>query len=70
MGIATFTEDKEMIKREFGKMADFFKKVKSAYFEEDDSFRELSIGMSNDYEIAIETGSTMVRIGSLIFGER
>jgi pyridoxal phosphate enzyme (YggS family) len=65
MGMATFTENKSQIKREFEDLAAFYHKWKSKK-----SFKVLSMGMSNDYHIAIDAGSTMIRIGSLIFGSR
>ena len=70
MGIATFTDDKEAVRSEFRRLANFFQSIRRKYFTENSSFCELSMGMSDDYQIAIEEGSTMVRIGSLIFGER
>lgn len=70
MGMATFTEDTDRIRREFKLLRNIFKELKVTYFAEDDAFSEISMGMSGDYKIAIEVGSTMVRIGSLIFGER
>jgi len=70
MGIATFTDDTEAVRKEFRGLACFFQRLKSEYFSKDSSFCELSMGMSDDYPIAIEEGATIVRIGSLIFGER
>lgn len=70
MGMATFTDDTELIRSEFRFLSDFFNYLKSTYFTGDNSFRELSMGMSDDYPIAVEEGSTMVRIGSKIFGIR
>lgn len=70
MGMATFTENRELIRSEFKSLKAFFDEIKKQYFENEPSFRDLSMGMSGDYPIAIEEGSTMVRIGSLIFGER
>ena len=70
MGMATFSDDAEQIRREFRNLAGCFERLKSHYFAEEESFREISMGMSGDYEIAIGEGSTMVRIGSLIFGSR
>ncbi len=70
MGMATFTDDRDLIRSEFKSLKTFFDAIKKSYFEEEPSFKELSMGMSGDYTIAIEEGSTMVRIGSLIFGER
>ena len=70
MGMATFTEDKEAVRREFRRLTHFFQRIRNEYFSDDPSFCELSMGMSDDYPIAIEEGATMVRIGSLIFGKR
>ncbi|MDP4278047.1 MAG: YggS family pyridoxal phosphate-dependent enzyme [Bacteroidota bacterium] len=70
MGMASLTENASQIRSEFNCLKQCFDQVKQTYFPSDASFRELSMGMSNDYPIAIEEGSTMVRIGSLIFGER
>jgi len=70
MGIATFTDDMETVRMEFKGLANFFQRLRKEYFHENSPFCELSIGMSDDYPIAIEEGATMVRIGSLIFGER
>lgn len=70
MGMATFTDNRDLIRSEWKSLKAFFDEVKKRYFEEEPSFCELSMGMSGDYTIAIEEGSTMVRIGSLIFGER
>jgi len=70
MGMATFSEDAEQIRREFRQLAGCYKRLKSRYYAEEDRFREISMGMSGDYEIAIGEMSTMVRIGSLIFGSR
>lgn len=70
MGMATFTDDTEKIRREFRHLAGCYKQLKSRFFAEEEKFSEVSMGMSGDYEIAIGEGSTMVRIGSLIFGSR
>lgn len=70
MGMATFTEDETEIKREFVSLKQFFDEIKQNYFADQDTFREVSMGMSDDYSLAIETGSTMIRVGSKIFGER
>jgi len=70
MGMATFTDDTEAIRSEFRGLNDFFKRIRNDYFHSDPSFCELSMGMSDDYKIAIEEGATMVRIGSSIFGKR
>jgi pyridoxal phosphate enzyme (YggS family) len=70
MGMATFTDDRNLISGEFSKIKQCFDQLKEKYFSNDDNFCELSIGMSSDYKIAIQKGSTMVRIGSNIFGFR
>lgn len=70
MGMATHTDDKELIKKEFRNLKDYFVEIKANYFSEHQTFKEISTGMSEDYLLAIEEGSTMVRIGSLIFGHR
>lgn len=70
MGIATYTSDEAQIRKEFRWLADLHKHIKATYFSNVKTFTELSMGMTNDYPIAIEEGSTIVRIGSLIFGER
>jgi PLP dependent protein len=70
MGMATFTSDREQVSLEFRSLAGLFNDMKKRYFTLDDHFREISMGMSGDFEIAIKEGSTIVRIGSLIFGER
>lgn len=70
MGMATFTEDTEQVKNEFGKLKHIFQNIKTKYFADQPEFKELSMGMSNDYKIAMEQGSTMVRIGTAIFGKR
>ena len=70
MGMATFTEDKNQIRAEFRKLKMFFDELKNNHFFNDNRFTEISMGMSNDYQIAVEEGSTMIRVGSSIFGER
>jgi pyridoxal phosphate enzyme (YggS family) len=70
MGIASNTENKKQIKEEFYELKTLFDGIKLSYFRKEDSFKEISMGMSSDYTIAIEQGSTMIRIGSDIFGER
>ena len=70
MGIATNTENNKKISEEFYELRIFFKGLKEAFFRKEDSFKELSMGMSSDYKLAIEQGSTMIRLGSSIFGER
>ena len=70
MGMATFTDDTAQVQREFRELASVFERLKQDFFIKEDSFKEISMGMSGDYKIAIEAGSTMVRIGSLLFGGR
>jgi len=70
MGIATLTDDTEQIRKEFKSLKKLFVQVKNMPLPEQISMQELSMGMSSDYRIAIEEGSTMVRVGSAIFGER
>ena len=70
MGVATYTEDVSQIKKEFSTLHTIFQNLKDVFFNGNDNFREISMGMSHDYLYAIENGSTMIRIGSTIFGER
>jgi len=71
MGMASFTEDVEQIREEFKSLHTFFNTIKEMKFNRpEDTFRVLSMGMSADYRIAIEEGSTMIRVGSAIFGLR
>ena len=70
MGMATLTGDQTQIRHEFNRLHRFFLQIKTGYFAGNHSFNELSIGMSDDYPIAVEEGSTIVRIGSKLFGAR
>ena len=70
MGMATFTDNEELIRSEFKQLKYYFEELKKEYFSDNNLFSEISMGMSGDYLIAIEEGSTMIRIGSSIFGER
>lgn len=70
MGMATFTEDLEQVRAEFRELKGIFDFLKRDFFVDQPWFKEISMGMTNDYQIAIEEGSTLVRIGSAIFGER
>jgi PLP dependent protein len=70
MGMATFTDNKEQVKKEFQILKGIFDGFKTHIFTNDLGFTEISMGMSDDYQLAIAEGSTMVRIGSLIFGKR
>jgi PLP dependent protein len=67
MGMATFTEDAAQVRSEFCTLHAIFQHLKTKYFLNEPNFREISMGMSDDFHIAIEEGSTMVRIGSLLF---
>jgi pyridoxal phosphate enzyme (YggS family) len=70
MGMATFTDNMEIVRQEFNFLNNCFRTLKRNYFSEYESFSEISMGMSGDYMTAIGEGSTIVRIGSLIFGDR
>ena len=70
MGMATFTDDVAQVRNEFENLKNIFDTLKVNYFSGKDSFKEISMGMSDDYPIAIEEGATMVRVGSKIFGAR
>lgn len=70
MGMATFTEDENLIREEFKTLHTLYSQLKEKYFKNDDNFKELSMGMSHDYPLALEEGSTLIRIGTRIFGER
>lgn len=70
MGMASFTQDENLIREEFQTLYNYFQLIKSHYFKFNPDFKELSMGMSGDYKIAMEEGSTMVRVGSTIFGSR
>jgi pyridoxal phosphate enzyme (YggS family) len=70
MGMASFTENPDQVKSEFKKLKVIFQTLKEKYFSSEQSFCEISMGMSGDFKEAIAEGSTMVRIGSAIFGSR
>lgn len=70
MGMATNTDNTEQIRSEFHLLNNFFQEIKRKWFAEESSFKELSMGMSHDYHEAITEGSTLIRVGSKIFGER
>jgi PLP dependent protein len=70
MGMATFTDNMDLVREEFRKLAGYFRVLRDNYFIHHPHFREISMGMSGDYVTAIEEGSTIVRIGTVIFGER
>ncbi len=67
MGMGTFTSDNDITRHEFADLKKSYKLLKDKYFSDNAYFSELSMGMSGDYKLAIEAGSTMVRIGSLLF---
>ena len=70
MGMATFTDDQDVVRSDFAALRSIFDECRQRFPSMSEDFTELSIGMSDDYHLAIEYGSTMVRIGSMIFGER
>jgi PLP dependent protein len=70
MGMATYTDDETQIRKEFKVLYNIFKQLKNEYFSGSEGFCEISMGMSADYPIALEEGSTMIRVGSMIFGAR
>ena len=70
MGMATFTNDEAEVRKEFKYLKEIFDTLKTEYFANQPQFKEISMGMSEDYLIAIEEGATMVRVGSKIFGAR
>ncbi len=70
MGIATNTKLEKQINDEFNELKVFFEGIKQSFFRKEESFKEISMGMSGDYKIALENGSTMIRVGSTIFGNR
>lgn len=70
MGMATFTDDQEQVRHEFHHLHQIFEELRTRYFSQNPDFKELSMGMTDDYPIAISEGSTLIRIGSAIFGPR
>lgn len=70
MGMGTFTDNVDQVRSEFHSLKDFFDEIKENVFSDNPSFREISMGMTDDYPIAIEEGSTLIRIGTKIFGKR
>jgi len=70
MGMATFTDDVEKVRKEFKTLALIFNRLRDKHFRDKACFREISMGMTGDWRIAVEEGSTMIRVGTLIFGER
>ena len=70
MGMATFTVDVDQQRLEFNKLKTIFMQLKSQFFVSDAGFKEISMGMSDDYKVAIEEGSSLIRVGTAIFGDR
>lgn len=70
MGMATYTDDENQIRKEFKMLKKIYSQLKNEYFSDSGSFLEISMGMSDDYPLAVEEGSTMIRVGSKIFGAR
>ncbi|MCP9237750.1 YggS family pyridoxal phosphate-dependent enzyme [Lewinella sp. JB7] len=70
MGMATYTDDQDQVAEEFRTLHEIFSDLKDRYFEDDPKFSEISMGMSGDYRLALDQGSTLIRIGSLLLGER
>lgn len=70
MGMATNTDDTQRVRSEFVHLREIFTQLRQRYFANADAFREISMGMSHDYPIAMEEGATLVRVGSAIFGAR
>ncbi len=69
MGMASFTDDQHLVHREFRALHEYYVRLKKEFFNPDQDFCEISMGMSGDYRIAIEEGSTMIRVGTVIFGK-
>ena len=70
MGMGTFTDDMDEVRKEFKHLKGIFDTLKTTYFADQPQFKEISMGMSEDYPIAIEEGATLIRVGSKIFGPR
>lgn len=70
MGMASYTDDIEQVRREFRMLSLIFRNIRDRHFSDRDFFREISMGMTGDWPLAVEEGSTMIRVGTLIFGER
>lgn len=70
MGMATLTDDEALIKKEFLQLKQYFDELKSKKFSKNIEMKDLSMGMSSDYQLAIDAGSTMIRVGTAIFGNR
>jgi uncharacterized pyridoxal phosphate-containing UPF0001 family protein len=70
MGMATFTDNQAYVRNEFKQLHGIYESIKSVFFADKAFFKEISMGMSGDWELALEEGSTMLRVGSLLFGSR
>ena len=70
MGMATFSDNEEIVRSEFKALHLIFEKLKNDFFKDSSNFKTISMGMSQDYEIAIQEGSNMIRVGSALFGKR
>ena len=70
MGMASFTGNMDQVRMEFQQLSDYFNTIRDKYFPDEPAFCEISMGMSDDFEVGIEAGSTMVRIGTALFGHR
>ena len=70
MGMASYADNQDQVKKEFAQLKSFFLQLKTGFFSNQESFKEISMGMSGDYQLAIGQGSTMIRVGSSIFGVR
>tara|TARA_Y100001933_G_C18773591_1_gene469338 strand:+ start:47 stop:703 length:657 start_codon:yes stop_codon:yes gene_type:complete len=70
MGMATFSDNKEIVQSEFKALRLIFEKLKNDFFKDKPDFKTISMGMSQDYQIAIQEGSNMIRVGSALFGKR
>ncbi len=70
MGMATNTPDRDRVRREFRTLHSYFNQLSETHFKDHPEFKEISMGMSHDYDIAMEEGATLIRIGSTIFGAR
>ena len=70
MGMASFINSEEQVRKEFASLKHIFTQLKNSFFQRNETFKTISMGMSGDYKLAIEEGSTMVRVGSAIFGIR
>jgi pyridoxal phosphate enzyme (YggS family) len=70
MGMASFSDDENLVRKEFRNLKSIFDQLQLTYFKSNSNFKEISMGMSGDYQMAIEEGSTMVRVGSSLFGSR